>query len=120
MTKVLIAEDDRFLLKMGQAKLTKSGYDVVCAQNGEEAITKAHEENPDILLLDVIMPIKNGFEALKEIRAHPKLKNKPVIILSNLGQESDLEKGKELGATDYLIKSNVSIEEVLKIVQKYE
>ena len=119
MKKVLIAEDDRFLMKMGQAKLTKGGYEVIPAVNGDEALSKAKKEKPDIILLDIIMPQKNGFEVLELLRKDKKFKKTPILILSNLGQESDIKRGKELGATDYIVKSNMSISEVLKKVESY-
>lgn len=119
MTKVLLAEDDKFLLKMSQAKLIKSGYDVLTATNGDQVLQTLETEKPDVLLLDLIMPIKNGFDTLQEIRKQKKWSHLPIIILSNLGQESDIQKGMDLGATDYLIKSNVSIDQVVKIVEKH-
>ena len=109
MPKVLVAEDDKFLLMAYSTKMKKSGYDTVIAANGEEAVVKAQSENPDIILLDLVMPKKDGFEALEELKSNPKTKNIPVVILSNLGQDEDVKKGKEFGAADYLVKSDISI-----------
>jgi len=115
--KLLLAEDDKFISRAYVDGLTRAGIDVVLASDGEEAIKKINAEKPDIILLDVIMPEKNGFEVLQSIKAVDGLKSIPVVILSNLGQESDIQKGKELGADDYLIKSNFSIKEVVEKIQ---
>ena len=114
MSKVLIAEDDKFLLMAYAAKMKKAGFDAVLANNGAEAVQKAVSENPDIILLDLVMPEKDGFEALADLKKDAKTKKIPVIILSNLGQEEDIEKGKKLGAADYLIKSDISIKGVVE------
>ncbi|MBU4369778.1 response regulator, partial [Patescibacteria group bacterium] len=81
---------------------------------GEEGIKKAREQNPDLILSDLVMPHRNGFETLEQIKKDKQLKNIPIIILSNLGQESDIKKIKELGAVDYLIKSDFKIKEVVE------
>ena len=85
--------------------------------DGREALKKIRSEEPDMVLLDLIMPEKNGFEVLEEMKKDKALKNIPVIVLSNLGQESDVDQGKKLGAVDYLIKSNVSIKEVIEVIK---
>lgn len=113
MAKVLVAEDDKFLSKAYAAKLKKTGFEVIVAMNGIEAVQKAKSDKPDIILLDLVMPKKDGFEALSDIKKDPTTKGIPVVILSNLGQEEDVKKGKELGAVDYLVKSNIAIQEVV-------
>ncbi len=115
--KILLAEDDKFIARAYQDGLTRAGYEVVSAVNGQEAIDKIKSEKPDLVLLDLIMPKKNGFEVLEEIKADQTLKM-PVIILSNLSQDSDIEKAKELGAVDYIVKSNFSMKEVIKQIEK--
>ena len=115
--KLLLAEDDKFISRAYVDELTRAGIDVVLASDGEEAIKKIAEEKPDIILMDVIMPEKNGFEVLEHIKQVDELKDIPVIILSNLGQDSDIKKGRELGAIDYLIKSNFSIKEVVEKIK---
>ncbi|MBI5530524.1 MAG: response regulator [Candidatus Doudnabacteria bacterium] len=117
--KILLAEDDRFLIKVLRLKLIKAGFEVLSAVDGEEAAQKILAEKPDLVLLDIIMPKKNGFEVLAELRNNPDVKDIPVIILSNLGQDKDVEQGKKLGATDYLIKTDLSLEEVVEKVNKY-
>lgn len=117
--KVLMAEDDKFISRAYKDGLTRAGFEIIMAIDGNETIKLAKSEQPDIILLDLIMPEKNGFEALEELRTDPETKEIPVIILSNLGQDTDIKQGKELGAVDYLIKSNYSMPEVIKIIKKY-
>ncbi len=117
--KILLAEDDKFISRAYNAGLGRAGFEMIIAFDGEEAMEKIRSEKPDMVLLDLMMPRKNGFEVLEEIKADNDLKNIPVIILSNLGQEMDVEKGKKLGAIDYLIKSNLSMKEVIDIVKSY-
>lgn len=111
MTKILVAEDDRFLSTAYRAKLTKSGFEVQMATDGEEALTAlADGFNPDIILLDLVMPRKDGFATLEGIRAQAQYAQTPIIVASNLGQKEDLDKAKGLGATDYVIKSDMSLD----------
>ncbi len=117
--KILLAEDDEFISLAYKDGLGRMGFEVVVASDGIEALEKVKKERPDIILLDIIMPRKNGFEVLTELKADPKFKKIPVIVLSNLGQDTDIQKGKELGAVDYLIKSNFSISEVADKIKKY-
>jgi DNA-binding response OmpR family regulator len=102
-----------FLVKIYTVKLKKEGYDVNIATDGEQAVKLAGEVKPDLILLDLILPKMNGFEALEQIRATATGKNIPVIVLSNLGQEEDIKRAELLGATDYLVKANFSIQEVI-------
>lgn len=118
MSRVLLAEDDTFLRKISKAKLEKEGYTVIPAEDGQQAVDKL-KEKPDIILLDVIMPFKNGFEVLALIRKDKTLDKVPVIMLTTLSQETDVDKAKEMGANDYINKSNASVQEILDIVQKY-
>jgi two-component system phosphate regulon response regulator PhoB len=111
--KVLVVEDETFLVKIYTVKLKKEGYDVNIATDGEQAVKLASEVKPDLILLDLILPKMNGFEALEQIRATATGKNIPVIVLSNLGQEEDIKRAELLGATDYLVKANFSIQEVI-------
>jgi DNA-binding response OmpR family regulator len=108
MAKVLVIEDDKFLASAYRAKLTKSGFEVQLASDGEEGLQILRSFTPDIILLDLVMPRMDGFSTLPEIRK--LLKNVPVIVTSNLGQKEDLDKAMELGATDYLIKSDLSMD----------
>jgi len=116
--KVLIAEDDKILIKALKDKLSREGFLVAMASDGDEALLKLKEEKPDIMLLDVMMPGKNGFEVLAEMKLNNGFKDVPVIIVSNLGQEIDIIKGKELGAVDYIVKSDLSVSGVVEKVKE--
>lgn len=117
--KILLAEDDKFISRAYQDGFTRAGFDVVLAFDGNEALAKAVSEKPDLILLDLVMPNKNGFEALGELKTNKFLKKTPVIVLSNLGQDSDIERAKELGATDYMIKADFSMQEVVGKIKEY-
>lgn len=115
---ILIAEDDSFLIKAMTDKLEREKFNVIKASDGQEAIKQIKTKKPDLLLLDLIMPVMDGFETLKEIKKL-KMKKKPIIIvLSNLGQDSDIEEATKLGAYDYLIKSNFSINKITEKVKE--
>ena len=109
--KILIAEDEPSLLSVLSKKVKSLGYTVFEAKDGEQAINIFKKEQPDLVLLDVVMPIKNGFDVLEEIKMKQKSKV-PVIILSNLSESQDLETGKNLGAVDYITKSNLSLRDI--------
>lgn len=117
--KILIAEDDKFLSKILQTKLTKVGYSLILANDGQEAIDLARSEKPVLVLLDLIMPNKNGFEVLEEAKADPELSQIPIVILSNLGQDEDIKRGMDLGAKDYIVKANISIDKVVEKIDEY-
>lgn len=113
MPKILLVEDDEMLHGMYTQKFKNQGYTVVSAYNGAEGVELSEKEKPDLILLDVIMPKMDGFVALKKIRKNDVTKGIPVILLTNLGQEEDVKKGKELGANDYFIKANHTPQEVV-------
>jgi len=116
---VLVAEDDKFYSQIFKSKLEKEGFIVELALDGEQTLAKIKTRVPDLILLDLVMPIKDGFEVLEAIQADKKLQGAKIIVISNLGQDSDVTKAKALGAHDYFIKSNVSIQEVVAIVRKH-
>lgn len=115
---IIVAEDDKFYANIYKLKLNKEGYEVAVVGDGAQAIELVNKRVPDLLLLDLIMPVKDGFETLKELRASEKFKLLKILILSSLGQEEDARKAKELGANDYFIKTNVTIEEVMTLIKK--
>ena len=117
--KILLAEDDKFISIAYRHGLEQAGFEVVLASDGQQAMEKARAEKPDLILLDIIMPVKNGFDVLQDLKADADLKEIPVIILSNLGQSTDIKRGQELGAADYLIKANHSLEDVINKVKQY-
>ena len=115
--KILIVEDDAFLHNLLADKLEqlrKNGIEVYPTFSGKEALEKAKEVHPDVVLLDVVLPGMNGFEVLEALRKDPELKDVSVIILSNLNQDKDKERAKELGVTDYMVKANFMLEELVE------
>ncbi len=112
--KILIIEDDKFLRELIIRKLIDEGYQTVDATDGEEGVRVAKAEKPNLILLDLILPGIDGFEALARIKKDEELVNIPIIILSNLGQREDIERGLKLGATDYLIKAHFSPGEIIE------
>jgi PleD family two-component response regulator len=118
MKKVLVVEDDQFLANAYKLKLSNSDFDVKVASDGKEALSIMEEFLPDVVLLDLIMPNMDGFETLQVMKASDKLKSVPVIVASNLGQKEDFDKATALGASDFIIKSNVSIEDIITKVNK--
>lgn len=117
--KVLVVEDDNFLVSAYRAKLTKSGFTVEVATDGEEALAKLPGFMPDIIILDVVMPRKDGFATLQEIKQHDEYKNIPVIVATNLGKKDEVEQAKELGAAEFITKSNLSMEELVQKINSY-
>lgn len=115
---ILVVEDDKFLRDLIAQKLLKEGFDVVEAIDGEQGVKKIEEEKPDLVLLDLILPGIDGFEVLSRTKENPILAEIPVIILSNLGQKDDIEKGLNLGAVDYLIKAHFTPGEIIEKVKK--
>ena len=111
--KILMIEDDLFLRKIYRDKLTKAGFLFIEATNGVEGMNKVISEGPDLILLDVMLPMKSGFDVLIDIKSNQNTQKIPVIILSNLGQKTDIERGFSLGADDYLVKTEISISEVV-------
>ncbi|HCE49071.1 MAG: hypothetical protein A2445_03240 [Candidatus Jacksonbacteria bacterium RIFOXYC2_FULL_44_29] len=116
--KILIVEDDRTLSHLYQTKLEKTGYQVAIALDGEEGLKQIADFKPDAILLDIIIPKIDGFSVLERLKEEPGTKNIPVILLTNLGQDEDVEKGKALGADDYLIKSNFTPTEIVKKLEE--
>lgn len=110
--KILIVEDDTFLKGLSATKLGKDGFEVLTAGNAEEAEKALTENVPDFVLLDLVLPGTDGFGILKKIRENPKMANTPVIIFSNLAEDKDIAKAKELGANDFMIKSNFTLDEL--------
>jgi len=117
--KILIIEDDQFLRDLLKTKLEKENFIVTTAIDGPGGMEKIVSENPEIILLDIILPGIDGFEILKRVRtnADMKIAKIPIILLSNLGQEADVEKGRALGGDDYLIKSNFTIDEIIEKIR---
>jgi DNA-binding response OmpR family regulator len=118
MKKILIVEDDTFLKNLAAKKLTSEGYEVTTAGNADEASNAIDKETPDLVLLDLLFPGNtDGFGILKKIRENIVLQETPVIIFSNLSDEEDVRKARELGATDYMIKSNFTLDELTEKIK---
>ncbi len=118
MAKILVVEDDKFLREMITRKLDRENYEVVQAVDGEEGEEKIKEERPDLVLLDLILPGIDGFTVLERVKQDPEVKDIPVIILSNLGQKSEVERGLSLGAIDFLIKAHFTPGEIIEKIQE--
>jgi DNA-binding response OmpR family regulator len=116
--RVLIIEDDRFLLKILMMKFQAEGFDVRGAADGEGGLRQMLEVPPDLVLLDLILPQMNGFEVLAEMKTHSQTRDIPVVVLSNLGQDEDIRRVLDLGALEFLVKSNLSIMEVVAKVKE--
>lgn len=112
--KIVLAEDDAYLSKAYKDGLGRAGFDVIVVTDGEEAIKMIKSERPDLVLLDLVMPVKKGLDVLREMRADDTVKDIPVLVFSNLSQEIEIIEAKNLGAVGYLVKSDLSMmEEVI-------
>lgn len=118
MPKILIIEDDKFLRQLMSRKLTDKNFEIEEATDGEEGLRKIRDIKPDLILLDLILPGIDGFDLLSQIKEDISLAPIPVIILSNLGQREDIEKGLKLGAVDYLVKAHFTPNEIIDKVEK--
>lgn len=116
--KILLVEDEKMLADMYATKFTMDGFTIVNAYDGKEGLEAARREKPDLILLDIIMPKLDGFAVLKELKQDESTAKVPVVLLTNLGQESDVKKGKDLGADDYFVKANHSPQEIVELVKK--
>ena len=111
--KILLIEDDKFLRDLMSKKLLNLDFEVETAADGESGLAKIKEVKPDVVLLDLILPGMNGFEVLEKSKKDPEIANIPVIILSNLGQAEDIDKGLKLGAADFLVKAHFTPQEIV-------
>jgi len=114
---VLLVEDDPFLSNILMMKLQKEGLNVIHAIDGDDALTKLNEGDYEMVLLDLILPKKNGFEVLETMRQDSRFESTPVIIVSNLGQDSDMAKARSLGVIDYIVKERLSIDDLVSKVK---
>jgi len=118
MTKVLVIEDDKFLRELISRKLSEEKFEVEEAVDGEQGLEKIRKIKPDLVLLDLILPGIDGFEVLSQAKEDdPSISSIPIIILSNLGQQEDVEKGLKLGAVDYLVKAHFTPKEIIEKVR---
>lgn len=117
-THVLLVEDDVFLAGIYQKKFEMEGFKISVAYNGEKGLADAKKKKMDIILLDILLPKLDGFAVLEQLKKDPTTKDVPIILLTNLGQKDDVEKGLEAGAADYLIKAHFKPSEVVDKVRK--
>lgn len=115
---VLLVEDDAFLSEIYSTRFRKAGYDVSVAEDGEEALLRARNAPPRVILLDLVLPKRNGFSVLEALKADEELKSIPVVVLSNLGEPGDIARGKALGAAGYIVKAHFTPTEVLNEVER--
>ena len=116
--RILVAEDDRFLRKAAEMALKRQGYTVLTAADGEEALRAARSVLPDLILLDLIMPKLNGFDVLQALKKDAPTAHIPVIILSNLGQDRDVQQAIDAGAAAYFIKTDLSLQALVQRVDE--
>ena len=120
MSKILLVEDDSLMVKMYDLKFTHDGFSVAVALDGEEGLQKARAENPDIIVLDIMLPKMSGTEVLEKLKEDPTTRDKPVIVLTNLNvTEEDVAKCKDLGAKEILMKTDVTPQEVVDKIRQY-
>ncbi|MDP2655110.1 MAG: response regulator [bacterium] len=116
---ILLVEDDPFLSALLKTRLQNEGLTVMHAMDGQQAIEMLKASKPSLILLDLILPKKSGFEVMEAIQSDPELNKSPIIIISNLGQESDLQRGKELGAIEYFVKAKTSIDDLVTKIRQF-
>lgn len=117
MTKILVAEDDKLISGSLCEALKTAGYEAIPAYDGEEAVAKAKENVPDLVLLDIMMPKLDGISVLWEIKANPATAGIPVVVLTNIGDVDTISKIVEAGAVDYLLKSDQSVDDIIQKVK---
>ena len=118
MKKILIIEDEEIILDLLKKKLAQEGFEISIAENGEEGLRIMKQVLPDLVLLDIVMPKMGGFEVMEEMRKDSELKRIPVIVVSNSGQPVEIDKARELGAKDWLIKTEFDPKEVIDKVKR--
>lgn len=119
MNHVLIVEDEEFLVRAVKDNLLSEGNTVSVAMDGEAVFEEIKKKKPALILLDLLLPKKNGFDVLRDLKANPEWQLIPVIVLSNLGEDSEIKRALDLGASDYFVKSQHPIQEVIEKVQEY-
>ena len=117
--KILLVEDEPILSNLLRQRLEKENFRVTLAHDGDEAVKILKQEKPDLVFLDIILPKMSGFEVMEVIKNAPTLQSTPVIVVSNLGQESDVARGQSLGAIGYFVKSQLSIEDLVSKIKEF-
>ncbi len=114
---ILIIEDDPYILRVYERKFQQEGFQITTARDGADGVEKLQANPPDVILLDLVMPKKDGFEFIRDLKRLFPHKNIPVVVLTNLGQEHDVQRAEHLGISSYLLKSNMSIQDVFERVR---
>jgi len=117
--KILIVEDDFFIRELYDRQFTKDGYTILTSEDGPDGLVKASQEKPDLILLDIMLPKLNGLDLLRTLKSKPETQDIPVILLTNLGQESVIKEGFEYGAESYLIKSAYTPSQIIEEVKNF-
>lgn len=117
--KILLVEDDEVLAKVIYEELNEAGFETLRVYDGEAGLTMAREKRPDLILLDILLPKKNGFDVLETLKKSPETKKIPVIMLTMLGSDDDIKKGLHLGASDYIVKSQHAVGEIVEKVKNF-
>lgn len=117
--KILLIEDDSFISQMYAMKFKQTNFDFLVARDGVKGLELAKKEKPDLVLLDIILPEIDGFEILRRLKEDPLLQAIPVVLLTNLGQQENIQKGVAMGAKDYIIKAHYTPQEVVEKVQSF-
>ncbi len=118
-TKILLVEDDEILSKVIYEELEDSGFEVLPAYDGEQGLKSAQQFRPDLILLDIMLPKKLGLDVLKDLKASPATSGIPVIILTMLGKDADIKRGLQMGANDYIVKSQHAVGEIVDMVKDF-
>lgn len=116
---ILLVEDDPFLSALLRARLQNEGFIILHALDGQQAVEMLKATKPSLILLDLILPKRSGFEVMEMIQSNPELNRSPIIIISNLGQESDIQRGRELGAIEYFVKAKTSIDDLVAKIRQF-
>lgn len=116
--RIVLVEDDPLLIDIYTTKLKEKGFDVIVVDRGEKVVETLKEKKPDVVMLDIVLPHQDGWAILGEIKKDKELKDIKVVILSNLGQKEEVEKGLKLGATQYLIKAHYTPSQVVREIEK--
>lgn len=116
--KILLIEDEEIMIGLLEKKLAQEGYEISVARDGIEGLEKMRKAKPDLILLDIVMPKMGGFEVMERIKEDKELKKIPIVIISNSGQPVEIDRARELGARDWLIKTEFDPQEVIDKVKK--
>lgn len=117
--KILLVEDEPILSNILRQRLEGENFRVIMARDGSEAVKFLREEKPDLILLDIILPKMSGFEVMEEMKEDPTIQSAPVVVVSNLGQSSDVEKAQKFGAVGYFVKAQLSIDDLISKIKEF-